>query len=106
VAVGSLRWLSKEARQARIGTTAGASGNGHGRGQLGRELHTVRERVKSLGMDVRARTEFGHGREVRARTVGADGGRGLPGACSKHSIGRTTATFCDHLQQICTIQCI
>jgi hypothetical protein len=82
---------------------------------FGREPHMARERVNSIGADGRVRIVFKRGYEVGvrtrgrgwwARTVGADNRRGLPGACSKHGIGRTTTTFCDHLQQICTIYCI
>jgi hypothetical protein len=78
-----------EARRARTGTTTGAGENGHERGQLGREPHTAHERVESLGTDkIRAQCK------VRVRM----GGRELPYARLKHSIGRTTAAFCDHLQ--------
>jgi hypothetical protein len=47
--------------------TMGAGKNGHGRRQLGHEPHTAPERVESLDTDVRAQTEFGHEREMRAR---------------------------------------
>jgi hypothetical protein len=45
---------------------------GTGADSFGREPQTGRERVESLGADDRARTEFGRGPKVRARTVGAD----------------------------------
>jgi hypothetical protein len=48
------------------------AGTGMGADSFGREPHTARERVKSLGADDKVRTEFGCGPEVRARTVGAD----------------------------------
>jgi hypothetical protein len=59
--------------------------------------YMARERVESLGAD-----------RIRVRTWSAcaDGRAWTVGARSKHNIGRTTATFCDHLQQICTIQYI
>jgi hypothetical protein len=72
VAVDSLKWLSREAHRERTGTIAGAGGNGHGCGQLGREPHTARERVESLGADrIWARTWSARADE-RARKVGTD----------------------------------
>jgi hypothetical protein len=43
-----------------------------GADSFGREPHTARERVESLGADDKAQTEFGRGPEVRAWMVGAD----------------------------------
>jgi hypothetical protein len=76
----------------------GASGNGHGCGQLWAQAtdkaRTGRVSGRGrLGVDLKC---------VRGRE-GADGRRGLPGARSKHCIGRTTAAFCDHLYQICKL---
>jgi hypothetical protein len=90
-----MRWLSTEACRAPT-TTAGASGNGHGRGQLrARTTHGVRTgRVSGRGQNSGENLKCVHGRE------GTSGGRGLPGARSKHCIGRTTVTLCDYLHQI------
>jgi hypothetical protein len=69
-----------------------------GADSFGREPHTARERVESLGADDRARTEFGRGPKVRAWT----GGRGR-WAWTAGRMLETTATFCDHLYQICKL---
>jgi hypothetical protein len=79
-----------EAYRAPTGTTAGASGNGHGRGQLRAQArHNVRTgRVSGLGRQGRGQNSSSDLKCVRGRE-GADGGRGLPGARSKqlrHSV--------------------
>jgi hypothetical protein len=72
------------------------AGTGMGADSFGRKPYTARERVESLGADDRARTEFGHGPEVCARMVGCGRWARIAGPMLE-----TSATFCDHLYQIC-----
>jgi hypothetical protein len=69
-----------------------------GADSFGREPHTVREWVESLGADDRGADRIRVGPEVRAQMGG--GGRW---ARTVRRILETTATFCDHLYQICKL---
>jgi hypothetical protein len=91
-----MRWLSTEACRAPTGTTAGVSGNGHGRGQFrARATHGARMgRVSGHGQNSGADLKT----KVRART----GGRGRWARTAGRTL-ETTATFCDHLHQICKL---
>jgi hypothetical protein len=82
----------RKRERARAQTASGAS---HTRGANGSSLWArTTGRGQNSGADLKC---------VRRRE-GADGGRRLPGARSKHCIGRTTSAFCDHLHQICKLQ--
>jgi hypothetical protein len=84
----------REQLRAHVGTGMGTSGNTT---LFGCKPHTARKRVETAGTD-----------SIRARMSSrcTDSGLGLMGARSKRSIGRTIATFYDHLQQIYTIHYI
>jgi hypothetical protein len=76
-------------RQWEILQLHAGTGESHERCTNGSRL---RARMGGRGQHSSVDVKWMHGRE------GMNGGCGLTGACSKCSIGRTIAKFCDHLQ--------